>query len=115
MQLKAIVLYPQLKAIEGYKETEKTQWMDVNLPLMDRLRRETAIAMEGEELEPLNEIHVLDLAADGEIKPHIDSVKVKREAFGTNKSSGGVCEKGLPPPPPPPPPPSPDRISLPVP
>ncbi len=35
--------------------------------------------MEGKELETLTGVHVLDLAADGEIKPHVDSVKVLRE------------------------------------
>ena len=32
--------------------------------------------MEGESLTPLETIHVLDLAKDGHIKPHIDSTKV---------------------------------------
>ncbi len=32
--------------------------------------------MSGKNLELLDGIHVLDLAEDGEIKPHTDSVKV---------------------------------------
>lgn len=64
-----------MQAIVGYKETEKVQWSKPNAALMDRLRREMA-EEKGEELETIQEIHVLDLAADGEIRPHIDSVKV---------------------------------------
>lgn len=68
-----------VQAIEGYRETEKTQWSDCSTALIERLRRETALATatpEDEGLETLQEIHVLDLAADGEIKPHVDSIKV---------------------------------------
>ena len=64
------------QAIEGYRETEKIQWQEANQPLIERLHRETSLAVEGKELETLEGIHALDLAADGEIKPHIDSVKV---------------------------------------
>lgn len=45
--------------------------------MIERLRRETAVAVEGRELQALEEVHVLDLAADGLIKPHIDSIKVR--------------------------------------
>ena len=47
-------------------------------PLIENLRQFTQSAIEGKELETLSEVHVLDLAEDGEIKPHIliDSSKV---------------------------------------
>lgn len=71
-------------AIEGYKETEKTQWTNsMSLAFINKLRREASVAAATniEEESPnttpntIEETHVLDLAADGEIKPHIDSVK----------------------------------------
>lgn len=51
-------------------------WTESNQPVIDRLQREAVNAVQGKQLETLREVHVLDLAADGEIKPHIDSVKV---------------------------------------
>lgn len=67
------------QAIVGYRETEKLHWTEpTSVALVERLRGKMAAAMgEGVELETIQEIHVLDLAADGEIKPHIDSVKVR--------------------------------------
>lgn len=49
--------------------------------MIDRLRKETVFGVEGKELETLSEVHVLDLAADGEIKPHTDSVKVRGKIY----------------------------------
>ena len=43
---------------------------------MDRLQSWTRHAVKGVELDTLGALHVLDLAEDGEIKPHTDSVKV---------------------------------------
>ena len=43
-------------------------------------------AVSGKELQTLEEIHVLDLAADGQIKPHIDSVKVRGEGRRMKKN-----------------------------
>ena len=65
-----------LQAIEGYRETEKSCWTEESMALVDRLCGWTRNAVKGEKLETLAGIHVLDLAKDGEIKPHIDSVKV---------------------------------------
>ena len=45
-------------------------------PIIDRLKKTAATAVEGKSLMPLDEVHALDLAKDGHIKPHIDSVKV---------------------------------------
>ena len=55
---------------------EKSHWSAVNQPIIDRLKNTATAAVEGKSLTPLQEVHVLDLARDGHIKPHTDSVKV---------------------------------------
>lgn len=65
-----------LQAIEGYRETEKSQWMEGSSHVIQRLKNVTQTAAPGKTLQTLTDIHVLDLAQDGHIKPHIDSVKV---------------------------------------
>ncbi len=52
-------------------------WEGPTKPLIENLRQFTQSAIEGKELETLSDVHVLDLAEDGEIKPHIDSSKVR--------------------------------------
>lgn len=59
-----------LQAIQGYRETEKANWSDTSSAVIDRLRGVVAGG------PTMSHIHVLDLAADGHIKPHLDSVKV---------------------------------------
>lgn len=66
--------YPQ--AIEGYRETEKSQWMENNTPVIQRLKEVAQTAVPNKTLTTLSEVHALDLSQDGHIKPHIDSVKV---------------------------------------
>lgn len=63
-------LYTQ--AIHGFRETEKSHWNDDNKAILHRVREE---AFKSEESQ-MTLVHVLDLAKDGFIKPHIDSVKV---------------------------------------
>ena len=58
-------------AIVGFRETERKLWNSANAPVITRLR-ETAFKGRSE-LKPLPQVHVLDLAADGHIKPHVDS------------------------------------------
>ncbi|CAG5047476.1 unnamed protein product [Parnassius apollo] len=58
-------------AIEGYRETERESWSDRNAAVLNRVRevafsRETVL---------LPRAHVLDLAAAGYIKPHVDAVR----------------------------------------
>ena len=65
-----------MQVIEGYKETEKGKWTEESQPLVERLQTWTRRAVKGAELELLEKVHVLDLAEEGEIRPHIDSVKV---------------------------------------
>ncbi len=70
-----IMLFSQ--AITGYRETEKSNWNENNLPVIQRLKTIARTAVPGKVAVPLEQIHVLDLAEDGAIKPHVDSVKVK--------------------------------------
>ena len=65
------------QAIQGYRETEKSQWLEINQSIMERLQKVTSSAIVGKSLVPLPAIHVLDLAEDGHIEPHIDSIKVR--------------------------------------
>ncbi|XP_046402344.1 alpha-ketoglutarate-dependent dioxygenase alkB homolog 7, mitochondrial [Ischnura elegans] len=58
-------------AIHGYRETERLKWSPKNMQIIERVRR---IAFPSETSHiPL--VHVLDLAEEGFIKPHIDSVR----------------------------------------
>ncbi|XP_072024484.1 alpha-ketoglutarate-dependent dioxygenase alkB homolog 7, mitochondrial-like isoform X2 [Amphiura filiformis] len=58
-------------AIHGYRETEKSRWNDTNKAVLQRVR--DAAFEPG--VPQLVLVHVLDLAKDGYIKPHVDSVK----------------------------------------
>lgn len=57
-------------AIHGYRETERKHWYPTNRAIFDRVKE---VAFSG---ETLPYIHVLDLAKEGVIKPHVDSVRV---------------------------------------
>ena len=60
------------KAIVGFRETERKHWNPVNSEIIARIRSVS--------FDPthriLPHVHVLDLAKDGHIKPHVDSVRV---------------------------------------
>ncbi|XP_055604036.1 alpha-ketoglutarate-dependent dioxygenase alkB homolog 7, mitochondrial [Uranotaenia lowii] len=56
-------------AIHGYRETERKHWFPTNRVVFDRLK---TTAFQG---ETLPHVHVLDLAKEGVIKPHVDSVR----------------------------------------
>ncbi|XP_024880948.1 alpha-ketoglutarate-dependent dioxygenase alkB homolog 7, mitochondrial isoform X1 [Temnothorax curvispinosus] len=58
-------------AIHGYRETEWKKWSEDSSLILDRVRRE---AFPPETMH-LSLVHILDLAPDGWIKPHIDSVR----------------------------------------
>ena len=58
------------KAIHGYRETEKPVWNEINTPVIERLRKYSF------DSSVMQHVHVLDLAENGHIKPHLDSVKV---------------------------------------
>ncbi|XP_047032716.1 alpha-ketoglutarate-dependent dioxygenase alkB homolog 7, mitochondrial-like [Helicoverpa zea] len=59
-------------AIHGFRETERRQWSPENSVVLARVR---ALALGGEQAQALPHVHVLDLAAAGHIKPHIDAVR----------------------------------------
>ncbi|EDW19478.1 alpha-ketoglutarate-dependent dioxygenase alkB homolog 7, mitochondrial isoform X1 [Drosophila mojavensis] len=56
-------------AIHGFRETERKKWYPKNRELLERVRE---VAFNGA-IMPY--VHILDLAADGVIKPHVDSVR----------------------------------------
>ncbi|CAF0766758.1 unnamed protein product [Didymodactylos carnosus] len=58
-------------AIHGYRETEKSQWTVQNDQVIKRVKQ---LAFT-EPTKTLIDVHVLDLAKDGYIKPHIDSIR----------------------------------------
>ncbi|XP_031630398.1 alpha-ketoglutarate-dependent dioxygenase alkB homolog 7, mitochondrial [Contarinia nasturtii] len=54
-------------AIQGYREREKLDWSEENANVIERLRNKAFT----ENVIP--QVHIIDLAADGIIKPHVDS------------------------------------------
>ncbi|XP_028174035.1 alpha-ketoglutarate-dependent dioxygenase alkB homolog 7, mitochondrial-like, partial [Ostrinia furnacalis] len=58
-------------AIQGYRETERSTWSEPNSLVLARVRQ---LAF-GPGEEPLPHAHVLDLAAAGFIRPHVDAVR----------------------------------------
>lgn len=54
-------------AIHGYREMEKADWSSENEQIFKRVRNKAFVA------NVLPHVHILDLAADGIIKPHVDS------------------------------------------
>ena len=62
----------RIQAIIGFRESERKYWTPSNQSLIDRLRSTSF----DPNCKQLPYVHVLDLAEDGYIKPHIDSVRV---------------------------------------
>lgn len=60
------------KVIVNYREIEKQSWSEDNLKILQRVVKSGAFPP-GLTFLP---IHVLDLAEDGYIKPHVDNIKV---------------------------------------
>ncbi|KAL0818647.1 hypothetical protein ABMA28_009070 [Loxostege sticticalis] len=60
-------------AIQGFRETERSNWNEANSKVLARVR-DVAFASPAVG-EPLPHTHVLDLAAAGFIKPHVDAVR----------------------------------------
>lgn len=54
-------------AIHGYREMEKVDWLPENRILFDRVRQYAFVS------DIMPHVHILDLAKDGIIKPHVDS------------------------------------------
>lgn len=58
-------------AIHGFREINRRSWNTTNEEVMRRIRR-TAFP---QETMLISDVHVLDLAEDGWIKPHVDSTR----------------------------------------
>ncbi|KAK3782535.1 hypothetical protein RRG08_061765 [Elysia crispata] len=58
-------------AIHGYRETEKREWNEQNMQIIERVK---SLAFTSN-VAPLAYVHVLDIAKDGYIKPHVDAVR----------------------------------------
>ncbi|GFN80155.1 alpha-ketoglutarate-dependent dioxygenase alkb homolog 7, mitochondrial-like protein [Plakobranchus ocellatus] len=58
-------------AIHGYRETEKKEWNDENMKVLNRVK-DLAFTPS---VAPLAYVHVLDIAKEGYIKPHVDAVR----------------------------------------
>ena len=61
-------------AIVNYREMHKSKWSEANTAILDKMRQLPAIKHMN-----LGATHVLDLAAEGEILPHVDSVSYVSE------------------------------------
>lgn len=58
-------------AIHGYRETERSKWNAQNIKIINRVRKKAFPPG----MPQLGLVHVLDLAAEGKIKPHVDSIR----------------------------------------
>lgn len=59
-------------AIQGFRETERKFFNKTNTPIIERIKQ-LSFPSEGKDGKILPYTHVLDLAKDGVIKPHVDS------------------------------------------
>jgi len=69
--------FKSLQAIHGYRETEWKTWSKDSSQILDRVRRKAF----SPEMIQLSLVHILDLAPEGWIKPHIDSIRVMTHYF----------------------------------
>lgn len=60
-----------MKAIHGFRETERKHWYPQNKKIIEKIGN---VAFKG---EIMPHIHILDLAENGVIKPHVDSSRVR--------------------------------------
>ncbi|OTF69566.1 DUF3762 domain containing protein, partial [Euroglyphus maynei] len=58
-------------AIKNYRETEHLRWRPENQTIIDRIRQ---LAFEHDD-NHIKFVHILEIKADGFIKPHVDSVR----------------------------------------
>ncbi|KYQ51035.1 putative alpha-ketoglutarate-dependent dioxygenase ABH7, partial [Trachymyrmex zeteki] len=63
--------FESLQAIHGYRETEWKKWSKDSSQILDKVRTKAF----SPEMIQLSLVHILDLAPEGWIKPHIDSVR----------------------------------------
>lgn len=60
-------------AIHNYRETEHLRWTQPNQLIIDRVRN---LAFKTKK-NLIKYVHILDIAKDGFIKPHVDSIRVR--------------------------------------
>ena len=65
-------MFLAVEAIVGFRETEKRDWNGQNGAVLRRVRTLAFAA----DVPQLDYVHVLDVRADGVIRPHIDSTRV---------------------------------------
>lgn len=65
--------------IHGYRETEFPKWNEENSKIITKIRRKAFPP----DMPQLGHVHVLDLAEDGWIKPHVDSTRFCGEIIAT--------------------------------
>jgi alkylated DNA repair protein alkB family protein 7 len=65
--------------IHGYREIEFLKWNEENLKIISKVREKAFPP----HIRQLGLVHVLDLAEDGWIKPHVDSVKFCGDIIAT--------------------------------
>ncbi|KOC64403.1 putative alpha-ketoglutarate-dependent dioxygenase ABH7 [Habropoda laboriosa] len=58
-------------AIHSYRETERSEWNENNVKIINKIREKAF----PKGMSQLSLIHILDLAPEGWIKPHVDSIK----------------------------------------
>lgn len=84
-------------AIHTFRELRKSDWDETTNSVFRRLQDNVPESVcEGKQFS--NEIHILDLHEDGEILPHVDSIKfVRRIPFSSRKLSshpaGWACDQ----------------------
>jgi alkylated DNA repair protein alkB family protein 7 len=64
-------------AIHQYRETERLKWSEDNQLIIDRIRQFAF----PKGIKQIKYVHILDLAKNGYIKPHVDSVRVGFRPF----------------------------------
>lgn len=65
--------------IHGYRETEFSKWNEENIKIINKIREKAFLPG----MPQLGLVHVLDLAEDGWIKPHVDSSRFCGEVIAT--------------------------------
>lgn len=63
------------QAIHGYRESERSEWTPENQKVLSRIRQ---FAFD-DPSQTLVHVHILDIAKEGYIKPHIDAVRVREK------------------------------------
>ncbi len=71
MTVNTLLLLAHCQAIVGFREIERRHWNSHNSGVIRRIQERSFLS----EHKLLPYVHVLDLAPDGHIKPHVDSAR----------------------------------------